>query len=468
MHIITLLRKPLRTAFSVYHWFRGYPLESTIRFLQESQWWSGEQIEKYQNEKLRNLMLHAYNNVPYYRHIMDEYGLKPINIQNVGDLSKLPILTKKIIRKNYSDLMARNISLYRISEHTTGGSTGDPIRVLADAKTDAWGGACLHRALSWGGYQYGETMVKLSLGSLGLKPKTFANRLRAFVYGESAIAAEELSLLKTQDYREQILNSGAKYLRGYPSVICLLIKFLETVGIDDIKFKAVYPTAETLFDFQRKQIQEFFRCSVFDCYGSSEVLSLGYECERHSGYHIPEEHVIIETVREDYTKTVFDEAGRFLITDLDNYAMPLIRYENGDSGIISTNECTCGRGLKLISKLYGRVQDFLIAENGNLIPGNFFPHLFRFTKGVDEYQVVQQSETLMTLFLVKNKDFNNDEMELIVETIKRYFGRGMKIEVETVKEIPKTKAGKKRITICKISDQYRINEQINSARVMES
>jgi len=462
-----MLRKTLKSAFSLYHRLRRYPLESSIRFLEESQWWSREKIEEFQNEKLRDLIIHAYNNVPYYRQIMDEYGLKPSNIQSISDLSKLPILTKKIIRKNYSHLKAKNINLFRISEHSSGGSTGDPIRIVADSNSDAWGMACYYRGMSWGGYRDGDRIVKLSLGSLGLKPKTFSDRLRAFVYGELAIPAEGLSIHQTQNYHMQILKSGANYLRGYPSVICLLIQYFEKTATDHIKLKAVYPTAEMLYDFQREQIQKFFSCPVFDCYGSSEVLGLGYECEKNRGYHIPQEHVVIESVQGDATNPVFYAPGRFLITDLDNYAMPMIRYENGDSGVLSSEECTCGRGLKLISKLYGRVQDFLIAENGNLIPGNFFPHLFRFTKGIDEFQIVQESRMFLRLLIVNNKFFDNHERQMVVGTIKRYFGSGMRTEIEPVKEIPKTKAGKKRLTICKIADQYGINERINLARINE-
>ena len=138
---------------------------------------------------------------------------------------------------------------------------------------------------------------------------------------------------------------------------------------------------------------------MFDQYGCGECNGIAYECEAHQGLHITEEHCIIEILDKN-GNPVFDEPGRVVLTDLDNNAFPFIRYENGDSAIISSRWCSCGRHSALIKELSGRTKDTIILKDGSEVHGVLFTDMFH-ELGYDNFEYF----TRFQIYQQKRGDF---------------------------------------------------------------
>src|SRR5215469_18193950 len=156
--------------------WKGHPAYRIASLLDESQWWPREKIEEFRNAKLLRLIEHSYQYVPYYRRVMQHTGLRPRDIQSAADLSKLPVLTKDIVRKNWSDLRAANFPDKNIFVSSSGGTTGEPMRIAKPFESDAWTTMCFERGLSWGGLLPGTKRVHLTGGSVGASSRSGLQR----------------------------------------------------------------------------------------------------------------------------------------------------------------------------------------------------------------------------------------------------------------------------------------------------
>src|SRR5262249_25531546 len=208
--------------------------------------------------------------------------------------------------------------------------------------------------------------------------------------------------------------------------------------------------SEHLPQYQRRYIEDAFQTRVFDYYGCVEITSVGYECERHDGYHIPEEHVVVETLDDAQEDVRGPARGPLVITDLDNFYMPLIRYRNGDAGALTEEPCGCGRTLRRIAPLYGRVSDLLRSTDGTLVYGGIVDYVLGKTKHVREFCLIQEQPTLCRLQYVMEE--TDDEIPQVVEQLRQFLGQDMTIVTEAVPRIPLTVSGKRRFTMSRLND----------------
>jgi phenylacetate-CoA ligase len=166
---------------------------------------------------------------------------------------------------------------------------------------------------------------------------------------------------------------------------------------------------------------------------------VGYSSPGESGYLIPEEHALVETLDIDAIPRLYGD-GRFLITDLDNYAMPIIRYQNGDAGKISPPS-----GLypfDRIERLDGRYNSLLMTDTGDLISGIIGTHVFRHTTTVERYQIIQEEPLRIRILVVPKNMLSDHDRALILDLFRRYLGSRMKIDVEISRDIPVPPSGK--------------------------
>lgn len=435
-----------RTVFDVYSRIKGFQAPQIWQFLEESQWWSYEEIRKFQDENLRRLIEYAYKYVPYYRRVMEEQDLKPKDIQTTDELTKLPILTKENFRKNWNELISTQANSFKTSIRKTGGSTGDPLRIINNHLNTAWESAAFRRGLGFAGCKLGEPIIKLFGGSLGLVPESLLKKYKAKLSGVVLLPAFEINQDIIINYVRSIRQSKAKFLRGYASAIYLLAKLMNKDKLN-ISLQAVFPTSETLYDFQREAIEKTFQCEVFNQYGCGECNSIAVECASHNGLHVSDEHVFLESLKGK--ERVSDgEMGALTLTTLHNYTMPLIRYQNGDVISLDRTECSCGRGLSRINKIHGRASDFLLAKDGRLISTTFLPWIcFHLDlKGIQQFQVIQEVKDIICLKIVKTSEFAEDELRSLFEVFHRYLG-DVNIEVEYVDFLPRTSQGKVKFVI---------------------
>jgi len=409
------------------------------KLLSEMEKLSRDELIFWQSEKLQQIIKHCYNNVPYYRKMMSNLHLLPSDIKTQDDLSKLPFLTKKIIRDNFDKLIPSNIQKIRYKKHSTGGSTGNPLKYLLDI--NSWSMSIANHIVKWHwtGYQYGEPYI--GLGSSSLFPNKITSIKHKIFYSlKNYITLNGVNLPDSvlKKYTKILEEKRIKYVYGYASAIYLWADYLIRTN-NNINISACITTSEILTDTYRQTIEKAFQGNVFDEYGARDGGIFTFQCEK-GNYHIGE-NSILEVV-DDNGDIIQDGKGEVVATDLFNYAMPFIRYKIGDMVNVSPDICSCGHQQKLIKKVYGRTSDIIRLKNGHTLTGPGFTRLFK-DLNVLNYNIIQTGPFSIDVLLQVNDEYKFTEEKLIKDTIKKQAGDNCAVNVKYVDKFNLTKSGKK-------------------------
>jgi phenylacetate-CoA ligase len=425
----------------------GFGLTHAIRFLEESERWDRARLDALRDQKLVRLVTHAWDTSPGYRRLMEEAGVAPADVRGLADLPRLPVLTKELLRERAAELRFRDCGPV-LEKVSTGGSTGAPMTVVRDLPGTIWQRAAYWRGFGWGGFHLGDPYLQLFGGGLGLASRTRTERAKAWFSGRRFLPAFELGPQTVGRYLDALARSGSKVLVGYTSAIYLLATHAERAG-RPLSLAAVFPTAEPLLEGWRETMARAFGAAILPYYGCGEVQSLGYSCPEapEPVYHSCDEHAVLE-VEQGGVAALAGE-GAFLVTDLDNHALPLIRYRNGDAGALAPPGCACGRTLGRILRIDGRVSDVLYTTAGAAISGAIGPHAFKLVGGdVQQFQIVQHVDRALTIRVVRGPTYDAAASEPRIDRIfKQHLGADAAIRIEYVDAIPKTPAGKSRFII---------------------
>ncbi len=419
----------------------NFPIyRSAYRAMMKSQWRSREALAAERAEKLSSLLRYAWERVPFYRRMFRAAGKLPEDIRTADDLPRLPVLEKSALNANIDNLVARDYPPRRLLLYSTGGSTGLPTRFYHDATEMAWTEAAVNRSYNWAGYRQGERFLLVS-GLPGEKA-SIIGRLRR-LQGQRRISlfgAGEREIGEAVDY---ILRLRPRGIKGYVSWLQIIAREL-TTRKTSWRPDHVITSSEKLTPEARAVLREGFGVEPFENYSSREFM-LAAECEQHQGLHIAAENVIIETVR-DGKPVEPGEWGEILVTDLNRYGMPLIRYAIGDVGVLSERACPCGRGLPILEEVVGRVSDIIRTQEGKLIAAPAVAHIFK-DLPVKKFRVIQETEEELTIRVIKAPGYASDHEA----HINKSFG-GIEVRIEYVDDIPVPPSGKNVIVESRIKN----------------
>lgn len=390
-------------------------------FQEEIETASREQIEKIQHDGLLDVVKRVYENVPYYRKKMDETGVKPEDIKELSDITKLPFLTKDDLRDAYPyDLMALPVSeCVRI--HSTSGTTG---RRVVDFYTqndiDKWEDGCARAICAAGGTK--EDVVQVSYG-YGLF--TGGSGLNGGSHKVGCLTLP-MSSGNTDRQLQFMCDLGTTILCCTPSYAAYLAESINERGIkDQIKVKAGIFGAEAWSEEMRHDIEKNLGIKAYDIYGLTEIEGPGvaFECEAQDGMHICEDYFIPEIVDLDTLEPVPDgQIGELVFTCFAKEAFPLIRYRTKDITYITHEKCKCGRTHARIHRLMGRTDDMLIIKGVNVYPSQIEEVLIK--QGMPaNYQ------------LIVDRVNNSDTMEVNVEMTPEMFSDSVSDIAAKEKEI---------------------------------
>lgn len=457
------------STFEQSHWFITKNVERYYETLSTTQWLSPTQMRELQDEKLRRLIRHAYRSVPYYRGRMQELKLHPEDIRTQDDLAKLPLLTKDDVRKHlHFDMVAEGASHPDMLRISTSGSTGEPFICYADRAQVEFRWAATLRSQEWTGYRFGDPCVRLWHQTIGMtQAQTAKEKLDAWFARRTFVPVFEM----TEDGLAQILRlmSDKKpvLIDGYAEAFNFLGQYLEARGGLDFKPKALMSSAQTLPRRSRELIEAAFGCRVFDKYGSREFSGVAYESEAHDGHLIVAEGYVVE-VLIDGRPAKPGEVGEVVITDLNNYCMPFIRYRIGDLAEALDNSIpsSCGRGLPRLGEIQGRVQSIIQGTDGHFVPGSFFPHLLKdYEHAIKRFQVVQDEPGAIKLRLVKAARYTDDTLEEINALIRRYLGEGLRIDVIFEDQIEMVRTGKHLASVSRLPIDFQRRAPKSAVRI---
>lgn len=418
--------------------------------LEESQWKSIDEIRDIQRQKLLRLLKHAYVHVPFYREEFRRLGIVPDDVNSLHDIEHLPVVHKGQIKDNHPRFMADNVAPKDSLPNSTSGSTGFTLNFYSDRRTSDITSALGLRANSWTGWTIGKRQAMLWGATSDDRTSGLYGRIKnSVIHKKMFLSSYEMNREKMIEYRHKINKFKPWLIEGYASALYLFSRFLKDYQLRIHHPLGVISTAETLYSHQREMIASAFHCRVFNRYGSREVSGIAQECEEGTGLHIFAEHVIVEVLNEKEEPCLPGEIGKIVITDLDNYAYPFIRYDIGDLGVASEKLCSCGRGLPLLAKVEGRVWDIIIGTNGNRLVGTFW--LVHGVKGIREFQVLQEKVGELSLQVVSDREFSEGERQKLRQRIYANCGPDMKIDIQLVESIPPAESGKHRYIISKVS-----------------
>jgi len=444
----------------VFDLYRGTGCVEYLDRLKKSQWLPRDGILLLQNEYLGRIINHAYDHVLYYRRIFEERGLKPQDIRSAEDLRKLPVLTKSKVREYLGVLRATGFPDKKLFINSTSGSTGEPLQFYSTYDDFYnWGFAAAYRAYEWAGFDMGVKNIWIR-GNFKYESairKYIAEFLQTL---EKTRIIDPVSLSRTELSR--LVGILGKFqpsvIRGYSSAISILAGYIEGELHSSFKLRSIISTGEQLYGYQRNLCSRIFECDVYNHYGAMEVRAIATECSEHHGLHIAAENVIVEVVDERGMPLPAGQEGKILVTNLHNYAMPLIRYEIGDLGVLSDESCPCGRGLPLLTGLNGRTSDVIVTPGGKLLSGAALIDISADLRGVSQYQIVQEDTKNIAVNIVPEKKYSDTErteiMNGIIDRYRNVLGHGMEITVNFTNRIETTQIGKRKFVISSLKSHY--------------
>ncbi len=341
-----------------------------------------------QAKRLRWVVKHAYDNVPFYRRKMKELNVHPSDIKRREDIRKLPFTTKEDLRENYPFglIAVSKEELVRI--HTSSGTSGKP-KVVAYTKRDLenWINM-VARCLYMVGVRKGDVfqnMVNYTLFTGGLGFHYAAERIGALTVPSGTG--------NTEKQIQYMIDFGTTVIHATPSYALRIKEVAEEKGIDprSLPLRIGCFGAEPWSDNTRKRLEEAFDIKAFDSYGLSEMNGPGvaFECEEQNGLHIWIDHYFVEIVDEEGEPVGEGEKGELVLTPLTKEALPLLRYKTGDVAYLMDYEkCSCGRAHPKISRILGRTDDMIVVRGINVYPSQIEHVLMQMPEVGDHFQVV--------------------------------------------------------------------------------
>lgn len=362
------------------------------------------------------------------------------------DFEHFPIIDKSVVKANYEQIKNKDEAFSSLkTSGTTGGGLVYPVSKEFISKQ--W-------AVFW--------KFRLNHGlSLQSKCAAFTGRLLikqdrikppfaiySFFSRQLLLSQYHLNADSVEWYLNSISKRTIQWLHGYPSTLSLFAHLIIEKGLmskaTSLNLKVITTSSEKLLDYQKRRIEEVFGCSVRELYGLTEGVVNIFECP-HGMLHVDETYSYVE-----FHKTEDPEYYRIVGTLLSNKAFPLIRYDTGDRVSLypPSFKCSCGRKSRIVKEIHGRQEDYLSLKNGNQI--GRLDRLFKGITSIIEAQIIQEQEGKAQFLIVYNKDSSNDERTLI-QNIRNHLGKDFDFQLNKVASIPKTKSGKLKFVVNKIS-----------------
>lgn len=404
-----------------------------------------EAVRAHQEHSLRALLSRA-SAVPLYRDLAERLG-KPVSGATLEDLPRIPFLTKSIIQREGARLRIPGAT--GVCENYSGGSTGMPTRFWQDDRYIAAMSAATRRSNELAGAFPGARVAKL-WGAPQDKRKIegWRGRAKLWLLNQRYYDTFDMSPDRMAGYHADLENFQPDLIQAYASSIYLFARYLKSRGIRPRYPRlSIISSAEKLFPKMRAEIEEVFAVKVYDRYGSREVSAMAAECDRHRGLHIQMPGYIIETIDPVTLEPVTGEPGEIVITVLNNYAMPFLRYRIGDMGTLDTSRCPCGLVFHRLREVVGRTSDNFLMPDGRIVHGEYFTHIFYGREEIEQFQFVQHSREDFSLQIVPTPKYGQGTAAAIEREVRQVIGPVARLRLELREAIPKTPSGKYRFTV---------------------
>ncbi|MBI4719342.1 MAG: phenylacetate--CoA ligase family protein [Planctomycetes bacterium] len=414
--------------------------------LEASQWLAPRELRRMQERKLRALMAHAAARTPFYRDRLRRAGIDPAGRDLGARWAGVPLLSKEEIRGSL-DAMLWHDAPGGLIEQFTGGSSGEPLRFYLDRRRQAYDQAARMRSHRWFGVNVGDRELYLWGSPIELGGTDTLKRLRDALTNNRLLSAFDMSPRRMEEYVDEILRYRPACLFGYPTSLALLAEHVHARGRRPAwpKLRAVFVTGEVCYPHHREAIERCFGAAVAEGYGSREAGFIAHQCPL-GQRHITAENCLVEIVDGERVLPA-GETGEIVVTHLDAWAMPMIRYRTGDVGRLQPGRCACGRGLPLMDVVSGRTTDFLYLPDGTVRHALSIIYPLRETPEVKQFRVTQQADYSVSVEVVPHAPPADAAAARIARRLEPVLGEQVDVDIRWVEHIETTGSGKFRYVI---------------------
>ena len=336
--------------FPLHERLKGHNSVEVLRAMERSQWLSPPELEQLQAQHLRDFLVRIGRHVPYYRDLFSELDFDPAGVTRVSDLQRLPLTGKPDIRSNMDRLKADNAG--NLEKFSTGGSSGEPLIFYRGKERVSHDVAAKWRATRWWDVDIGDPEIVVWGSPIELGSQDRVRLVRDKLLRTELLSAFEMSNANLLQFTQRVKKFRPRMLFGYPSSLALMAEYVTNNGysVDNLGIKVVFVTSERLYPHQRKAIETAFGAPVANGYGGRDAGFIAHECPQ-GALHITAEDIVVEIVSGDGTVLPPGEKGEIVITHLSTGDFPFVRYRTGDVGSLSSENCTCGRGLPVLAEI---------------------------------------------------------------------------------------------------------------------
>jgi phenylacetate-CoA ligase len=415
---------------------RGQPMGRNYeRFLREDR----EGIPGDTRRKLLiNLLDHCKQHVPYYRDIILKQG-NDYHADPEAYLKRMPILTKKILREQLEQLKSDDLNKRHWYYTTSGGSTGEPARVIQDYEADAWICAISTLYNRLVGREVGErevmiwgSMRDIQDGTLGWKARLINGLSNTTFLNSFHMTPDQI-----RHYIEIINTTHPKLITAYVETLRELARFSEENALPIKTNASIISSAGTLYPFVREKVERVFKTRIYNRYGSRETGDVACERPGRDGLWVAPWGNYVEIVDEQGNPVPDGKEGIILITSLGNHAMPLIRYQIGDRGILSPRRAGASQTEQVLESVTGRTVDLIFNNKGEIIDDGYLLGLFDLKDWIARYQLVQKNVNSLEYRIVRaNNNYTQAELADVVKNVRCIMGEDCEVTFNFMDEIP--------------------------------
>jgi phenylacetate-CoA ligase len=408
--------------------------------LSRSQWWSAEKLARHRDTALAALVCHAYDRVPYYRSLFDKAGVRPADIRTSADLARIPVTTKRDLQAlSTEEKTARGWLTPGCRTITTSGATGIPLEVVLSAADRGRVSAsflCVYRAWGIGAFDR----------SMAFETRLERLHYRSWYERAGIFRRHRVSALDAPGrWIEAVRDWNPRLLQGHAPTLKLFASAARAAG-EDLHVPVIVSTGGWLDSGGRRMLEEVFHARVVDVYASAEAGVMAWECPACDLHHVNEDLHVLELLNEG-RPVAWGEPGNVVITVLNAYVMPLIRYDHGDLAVLANDKPACGRALPLLRSVLGRANDFIVLPSGRRLTPHPIFVLMDTTAGVGEWQMIQQADYSLDVTVVAAGSVRVDMEQTLSARLRQMLGDSLVLRFQCVERIQRDPMQKMRCII---------------------
>ena len=423
--------------------FLGYSISENIKKWSRIKQMPSKELEDLQEKNLKSLLSNVIENVPLYRELEIKLSENPYK-----DIKKFPIITKDTLRNREDDLISKNYKKEKLLASYSSGSTGVQSRIFMSKKEKSSNWGILLNIWMDQGYSFGDNVLQTGMSPnrglvKSLKDSLFrTNYINAFSHSERDLKE---ALLKNVHRKNNVLI-------GYASSLNVIAEIVLKEKID-LQLKSIISFGDKLFNLYKKNLEKAFNVKVLESYGSNEGLMVAFQKDIDEMYIITP-HVYVEILDDDGNPVEDGEMGNIIVTRLDCFSMPLIRYKIGDLGIKLPKEKYPNQheyNFPLLEKIVGRETDVIMLKNKQRLTVHSFTGIFEYIPEIKQFKVIQENKDGITIEYIEGEGFTKKSLQKAEKELRdKIKDNQFSIDFKNVDYIQPTKSGKPQIVESRI------------------